>query len=613
MLLIVVNMMTSVFDVVNKLLDQGGAEVKYLRLTTMGYFITHLFALPLIFFYILTTVKNWYELDNRFKITIILPIIIEFIALFTNPFTHFVYNYNDDGSYVKGTGYIMLYMVVAVYLGLIIYMLFYYKEYFSVVKRVTIAILFVLLIVSMGVQAISYTTRFESFGITYSLLVMFFLLQNPRDLTDKETGLYNGQAFFEIMKQNIAARKYFNIIEVIVTDYDEVMREENDSEYKSLAKQMGEFLSELNENINVYRVESNIFCMEAWDVSEEDLIGLIRTIRGRFKKPWRQGTFEVLYNVRMCHIALPEEIDSISKLSGIIRGSSKGVIDKELLSVSDFDLGLLERQSRLNAAIETALDEERIDMVFSPVCLVQDKKIVAIDTALRITDREIGYIEEEEIMEFAEKHGRLGKLTRQQISKLVSFILESNPESLGLEMVETELTAAMCYQAGFIDFIIETVKNKKINPNLICFKISEYTVHRDPELITSIMDKLRGEGFRFCLDDYGSGFTNLASIYEQPFDVIKISNTIVKAAFENTKAMVTLMSSLELAKDLNMRTIVSGVSDDRYFDFVLKSGCEYTSGEYFLEKITDKELINILVAQENVTAFSNIGRSVVLN
>lgn len=612
LMLIIANTFTAAFDVINKLIDYKGGNVDLLRLTTMGYFITHLMILPLIFFYILSSIKNWYELTAAFKIFISFPISVAFIVLLSNPITHFIYTYEANGDYIRGPGYIMLYILVGIYMGLMLFLLVYYREYFSFIKKVIFILEILILIASMLIQAINYNQRVETFGITYSLLLMFFFIQNPRDQVDVETGLYNVTSFYEVMGLNLASGNYFNLVEVIVSDFDEVnlkkVKKKSNDVSNTLAFQIGEFLKEV-EDVTVYRLKNNVFCLEISDMAEEDIIKVIRKIRNRFTMPWNVNGYDVQYKIKMCHIAIPEEIDTMAKLTGIINGSLFKDINKEILSVSDFDLGKLERQTGLNAAIAKGLEDNNMEIVFSPVCSVKDRRIISADTSVRIFDSEIGYISKDEILDFVEKNGKIGLFSRIHFEGICRFIKEYNPLELGIMFVGVELTSAMCHQIGFVDYMVNRVEELNIKPTAICFKVSEYTVHMAPELIRDIMAKLQAKGFKFALDEYGSGFTNLASIYELNFDYIKISEQVVKEAMINDKAKITLESTFELAKDLGMRTVVGGIDNEQWFNIIANAGCEYAIGAYFLENINSRELINILVAQENVSAMENIKAS----
>lgn len=610
MVLIICNVLTALFDVANKTINVSGETVNILNITTMGYFLTHLMILPLLFFYVLSSIKNWYELTTKFKFFILLPITMAFIVLLTNPLSKYVFHYEDDGSYVRGPGYIMLYLLVAVYACFTLYLLFYYRQYFSFVRKVVFIVVLSMLLLVMGIQAYMHNMRVETFGITYSLLLMFFVIQNPKDQVDTESGLYNMDSFREVMGLNIASGKYFNLVEIIISDFDEVKTEKILGKSKEeasvpLACQIGNYLKELSEDITAYRIKNNLFCIEMENTSEEDIIKIIRNIRKRFTNTWNVNGYEVTYKIKMCHIAIPEEIDTFARLMGVINGSVSKDLNKELLSVSDFDLGKLERLNGLNAAILNGLEENSIEVVFSPVCEVKNRTIVSTDTSVRLFDSSIGYISKDEILEFAEKNGKIGVFSRIQFEKVCDFIKENNPREMGLSFVGIELTSAMCHQVGFVDYMIKKVEELNINPDIICFKISEYTFHMAPDLVREIMDTLHNKGFKFALNDYGSGFTNIASVYELNFDIIKISDKVVREAMVNDKARITLESSFDLAKDLGMNTVAAGIDDEKSLDILANTGCEFAIGKYFLEDINSRELVNILVAQENIKSFES--------
>lgn len=608
LLIIIDNTFTAIFDVINKLIDYNGGKVLYLDITTMGYFITHILVLPLLFFYILSSISSWYGLSGVFKGIIISPIFIALLILFSNPITHFVYSYGADGSYIKGPGYIMLYVVVGFYVLSSFGLLFALRDYFSVVRRTIFSTNLIVIGISMVIQALYYELRVETFGITYCTLIMFYLLQNPNDQIDKETNAYNKKSFLDVMNLNMASKKYFNLIEIIISDFEDVTRIDKDENGKTIAGQMVDFFkNDLEGDITIYRIDHNVFCLELKDVPEEGIIKIIKTISNRFMKPWMKRNYEIIYKMKMCHLSIPEDIDNIDQLIGVVTGSQIKEIKKDILFVSDFDLNRFGRLSGLNVAIAKAIEGDKLEVVFSPICDVETKRIVAVDTSVRIFDSNVGNINQNDIKEYTERNGKADLVAKQIVNKVCKFVAENNPKSLGIKYIGLELTASMCYQKGFVDYIIKIINEKKIDPSIICFKLSEYTISKMPNEIKSIMERLRKEGYSFGLEDYGSGYTNIASIYEYNFDIIKISDSVVNAAYENEKAKITLKSSIELSADLGMATVAGGIKDEDYFNMLVGSGCKCALGNYFYENINEKEFMNILIAQENIMAVSNFG------
>lgn len=76
--------------------------------------------------------------------------------------------------------------------------------------------------------------------------------------------------------------------------------------------------------------------------------------------------------------------------------------------------------------------------------------------------------------------------------------------------------------------------------------------------IKSTMQKLRSLEYRFALDDFGSGFSNFAYIFEFEFDFIKIDKSVLRF---NNEAF--FQSFVKIFNTLDMPCIIEGVEDDQ--------------------------------------------------
>lgn len=76
------------------------------------------------------------------------------------------------------------------------------------------------------------------------------------------------------------------------------------------------------------------------------------------------------------------------------------------------------------------------------------------------------------------------------------------------------------------------------------------------EKIQKAIMMLKQLGYRFALDDFGSGFSNFSYIFEFDFDFIKIDKSILKS--KNAEFLVPF---IEIFKTLNLPCIIEGVED----------------------------------------------------
>jgi EAL domain-containing protein (putative c-di-GMP-specific phosphodiesterase class I) len=152
----------------------------------------------------------------------------------------------------------------------------------------------------------------------------------------------------------------------------------------------------------------------------------------------------------------------------------------------------------------------------------------------------------------------------------------------------------MCLQYNMLEKLKECMEKYGIPERMICLMVSEYTVSRSGAAFREGVEEFRKKGIRFCLEDYGSGFTSMTSIIEIPFSIIKINRTVVRSAMANEKARVTMESTLVMARELGMITGVDGINEAASFRMISDMDCDMAKGNYFFEELDPEEFIKVL-------------------
>lgn len=67
---------------------------------------------------------------------------------------------------------------------------------------------------------------------------------------------------------------------------------------------------------------------------------------------------------------------------------------------------------------------------------------------------------------------------------------------------------------------------------MIEIEITESIGGLEKKLITRLMDDFHAAGFSIALDDFGSGFSNIAALAENDFDVVKFDKSLIDTIFE---------------------------------------------------------------------------------
>ena len=104
-----------------------------------------------------------------------------------------------------------------------------------------------------------------------------------------------------------------------------------------------------------------------------------------------------------------------------------------------------------------------------------------------------------------------------------------------------------------------------------------------------ILRKLREDGFIVEIDDFGSGYSSLNMLKEFPVDVLKVDMVFLRGTVAGDRGRKIIKSVNDLAKTLDMTTVVEGVETKEQLEDLIAMGCDVFQGMYFSKAIPVEE------------------------
>lgn len=139
------------------------------------------------------------------------------------------------------------------------------------------------------------------------------------------------------------------------------------------------------------------------------------------------------------------------------------------------------------------------------------------------------------------------------------------------------------YQADFDAYIatIDGIREKySIDPSLIEIEITEGMYIDNINQISDFIKKLHDIGYSISMDDFGSGYSNLASLATLDFDLIKLDKGFCANQY-NEKENIILSFVMALAKNLHMDVLCEGVETSEFVEYLKSIGCNLVQGFFF--------------------------------
>ncbi|MQA89310.1 MAG: EAL domain-containing protein [Gemmatimonas sp.] len=119
------------------------------------------------------------------------------------------------------------------------------------------------------------------------------------------------------------------------------------------------------------------------------------------------------------------------------------------------------------------------------------------------------------------------------------------------------------------------------HPELIVFEITERTAITDYPAFQEHLRNFRDQGFRFAVDDAGSGYAGLGSIANLAPDYIKLDISLISGIDTNFMKQNLVETMVSFANDHGILVIAEGVERDEEYETVKGLGVHLTQGFLF--------------------------------
>lgn len=240
------------------------------------------------------------------------------------------------------------------------------------------------------------------------------------------------------------------------------------------------------------------------------------------------------------------------------------------------DVKTLKSMGDKNIMILEALSQRRIVPYFQPIMNVKDMKIEAYEVLTRIVlnDR---VIPAAEFIETAESMGAIGKLDYQLIEQAFSKARESRyAGSLFLNLSPKALVLN-----EFMPTVRKLLRDYGMEPSQMVFEITERDTVKQLDMIGKHIRDLKGEGFRFAIDDFGAGYSSFQYIRSFSVDFLKVDGDFIRNMNGTSTVEKAIVSSIAaLSEKLGIKTIAEFVETEDILGLVESAGIDYAQGYY---------------------------------
>ena len=250
-------------------------------------------------------------------------------------------------------------------------------------------------------------------------------------------------------------------------------------------------------------------------------------------------------------------------------------------------------------AFPKALAEEQFKLYFQPKYNIQGEKVTftSAEVLIRWISPKYGFISPGEFIPLFEKNGLIAELDAYILRKAAEYIKEWK-DKLGVYIsLSVNLSRVDIYRPHLLEDIIDYVDSNNVPHSCYYLEITESAFVEDSKEVIPFLSKIKENGFKVEIDDFGSGYSSFGALADLPFDILKIDMQFIRSMDRNPKVKAIIKMIIDLAKMMDAITVAEGVETEAQYLFLKESGCDIIQGYYF-SKPLPKEEFELLVAKE---------------
>ena len=273
--------------------------------------------------------------------------------------------------------------------------------------------------------------------------------------------------------------------------------------------------------------------------------------------------------------------------TAMYRAKQRGRGRSELYS-EDMRTAAKARQT-LASELEQALAGDQFAVVFQPIESAHTGRVVAAEALLRWNHPTRGLLAPGAFLDLADESGLIAPIGDWVLNESARTVAEWISTGLVDRNMAIHVNASrrQLSDITFVDRALTILRDNNLEGSQLVFETSEATlVDNNPSVLRTVT-ALKRQGVRIAVDDFGAGYSSLASLRTFPADLLKLDGTLVRDVGRTDGGDDPMVRSLiQLAHSLNLIVCAEWVTTEDHVQRLKVLGCDLLQGNRIGEPIS---------------------------
>ena len=243
------------------------------------------------------------------------------------------------------------------------------------------------------------------------------------------------------------------------------------------------------------------------------------------------------------------------------------------------------------------LEKKRFQVWFQPKANVLTGEIVGAEALVRLLDPQRGIVGPQEFIPVFERGNAIRELDFFVLDETLKTMQRWKDEGKIIVPVSVNYSRATLLDPTALETTLSIFHRYSIGQDMLEIEITESIGEMEHATIGQACGKLRENGFRLALDDFGSAYSSMAVLANVPFDAVKVDKSIINSIVTNRVSRSIVESTLRICKETGAGCIAEGVETAEQAQAQLGVGCAQAQG-YFYNKPMNAEAFSHICLKE---------------
>jgi EAL domain-containing protein (putative c-di-GMP-specific phosphodiesterase class I) len=251
----------------------------------------------------------------------------------------------------------------------------------------------------------------------------------------------------------------------------------------------------------------------------------------------------------------------------------------------------------LESELRIALKEEQFLLHYQPQ-MASNGKIYALEALIRWKHPSRGMISPHNFISIAEDLNMIVPMGEWVIEQTVKQIITWRKQGV----VDTSLRFALnvspkqLESEHFCERVEAIMERYELDPATLVFEITESLLIPNNQIATDTLKHLSELGITFSVDDFGTGFSSLATMQTAPIGQLKIDKRFIRdlnspdSSVQSSRSHALVSAILSLGHALALEVVAEGVETEEQSHILKQLGCQYMQGYYYSKPLPADEI-----------------------